>query len=112
MIKTNFLKPDRANLYSYLYSGIFLFFISILDVSLNSFFSINLTGFLPGFLSFIFPLLIGFIGLYLIRIEFSGIKKLDLLNKHINTNNFNAILSLLNNIPDVVYVEAILDRVL
>ena len=95
MIKTNFLKPDRANLYSYLYSGIFLFFISILDVSLNSFFSINLTGFLPGFLSFIFPLLIGFIGLYLIRIEFSGIKKLDLLNKHINTNNFNAILSLL-----------------
>ena len=94
MIKTNFLKPDRANLYSYLYSGIFLFFISILDVSLNSFFSINLTGFLPGFLSFIFPLLIGFIGLYLIRIEFSGIKKLDLLNKHINTNNFNAILSL------------------
>ena len=95
MIKTNLFKPDRTNLYSYLYSGIFLFFISILDVSLNSFFSINLTGFLPGFLSFIFPLLIGFIGLYLIRIEFSGIKKLDLLNKHINTNNFNAILSLL-----------------
>ena len=95
MIKTNFFKPDKANLYSYLYSGIFLFFVSILDVSLNSFFSINLTGFLPEFLGFIFPLLIGFIGLYLIRIEFSGIKKLDLLNKHINTNNFNAILSLL-----------------
>jgi general L-amino acid transport system permease protein len=35
------------------------------------------------------------LGLYFIRIELSGIKQLDLLNKHINTNNFNAILSLL-----------------
>ncbi len=34
------------------------------------------------------------IGLYLIRIEFSGIKILDNLNKNINTNNFNAALSI------------------
>ena len=66
-----------------------------MDVFLNSFFRLNLTGFLPGFLSFLFPLVLGFIGLYFIRIEFSGIKQLDLLNKHINTNNFNAVLSLL-----------------
>ena len=34
------------------------------------------------------------IGLHLIRIEFSGIKFLDELNKNINTNNFNAALSM------------------
>ena len=34
------------------------------------------------------------IGLHLIRIEFSGIKILDELNKNINTNNFNAALSM------------------
>ena len=95
MSNINFLKPDKSNLNTFLYLGISLFFISILDVFLNSFFQINFTGFLPSFLSFLLPLILGFIGLYFIRIEFSGIKKLDLLNKHINTNNFNAILSLL-----------------
>ena len=95
MSKINFLKPDKSNLYTFLYLGSFLFFVSILDVFLNSFFSLNLTGFLPGFLSFLLPLILGFIGLYFIRIELSGIKHLDLLNKHINTNNFNAVLSLL-----------------
>ena len=95
MSKVNFLKPDKANLNTFLYLGTFLFFISIFDVFLNSFLNINLTGFLPNFLSFLLPLILGFIGLYFIRIEYSGIKNLDLLNKHINTNNFNAILSLL-----------------
>ena len=94
MSKINFLKPDKSNLYTFLYLGSFLFFVSVLDVLLNSFFSLNLTGFLPGFLSFLLPLILGFIGLYFIRIELSGIKQLDLLNKHINTNNFNAVLSL------------------
>ena len=95
MSKINFLRPDKDNLNTFLYLGSFLFFISVLDVFFNSFFSLNLTGFLPGFLSFLLPLILGFIGLYFIRIEFSGIKQLDLLNKHINTNNFNALLSLL-----------------
>ena len=95
MSSINFLKPDRTNLNTFLYLGSFLFFISILDVFLNSFFRLNLTGFLPNFLSFLLPLILGFIGLYFIRIEYSGIKNLDLLNKHINTNNFNAVLSLL-----------------
>ena len=58
-----------------------LFLISVLDVFLNSFFRLNLTGFLPGFLSFLLPLILGFIGLFFIRIELSGIKQLDLLNK-------------------------------
>ena len=94
MSNINFLKPDKSNLYTFLYLGTFLFFISVLDVFLNSFFSYNFTGFLPNFLSFFFPLIVGFTGLYFIRIELSGIKHLDLLNKHINTNNFNAVLSL------------------
>ena len=95
MSKINFLRPDKNNLNTFLYLGSFLFLISVLDVFLNSFFRLNLTGFLPNFLSFLLPLILGFVGLYFIRIEYSGIKNLDLLNKHINTNNFNAVLSLL-----------------
>ena len=81
MNKINFLKPDNKNLSTYLYSGSFLFFIAIFDVFLGSFFQINITSFLPNFISFLLPLFIGIIGLHLIRIEFSGIKNLDLLNK-------------------------------
>ena len=95
MAKINFLKPDISNLNTFLYIGTFLFFLSILDVFLNSFFQINLTGFLPSKISFVLPIIIGFIGLFFIRIEQSGFKFLDSLNKNINTNNFNAILSLL-----------------
>jgi general L-amino acid transport system permease protein len=95
MNKLNILTPDKNNLQAYLYTGILLFFISIIDVSLSSFFNINLTSFLPGSISFILPLVLGFIGLHLIRIEYSGIKQLDLLNKNINTNSFNAFLSLI-----------------
>ncbi len=95
MNKLNFLKPDKTNLKTYLYSGSFLFFLAILDVFLGSFFKLNITSFLPDFISFIMPLILGVIGLHLIRIEFSGIHKLDLLNKKINTNNFNAFLTLL-----------------
>ena len=95
MNNLNFLTPDKKNLYTYLYLGLFLISFSILDVFLNSFFKINLVFFLPSILSFILPLIIGFIGLHLIRIEYSGVKSLDVLNKNINTNNFNAILSLI-----------------
>ena len=94
MKKLNFLKPDRQNLSTYLYIGSFLFFIAVFDVFLTSFFKINITSFLPSTLSFLLPLILGVIGLHLIRIEFSGIKKLDLINKNINTNNFNAFLTL------------------
>ncbi len=95
MNKLNFLRPDIENLNTYLYLGIFLIFIAILDVTLNSFFNTNITSFLPNFISFLLPLILGTIGSHLIRIEFSGIKYLDLLNKNINTNTFNAVLTLL-----------------
>ena len=95
MNKLNFLKPDNQNVSTYLYTGFFLFFIAVFDVFLSSFFKINITSFLPNFISFLLPLAFGIIGLHLIRIEFSGIKNLDLLNKNINTSAFNAILTLL-----------------
>ena len=95
MNKLNFLSPDKNNLYTYLYSGIFLISFSIVDVFVNSFFKLNLVFFLPKILSFFLPLILGLIGLHLIRIEYSGLKFLDNLNKNINTNNFNAFLSLL-----------------
>ena len=95
MSKINFFKPDKQNLNTYLYSGLFLLFISTLDVFISAFFKINITSFLPNVASFLLPLILGLIGLHLIRIEFSGIKNLELLNKNINTSNFNAVLTLL-----------------
>ena len=44
MNKLNFLRPNNENLNTYLYSGIFLISIAILDVSLNSFFNTNITS--------------------------------------------------------------------
>mgnify|MGYP003688395017 CR=1 FL=1 len=74
--------------------GTLLFALGIFDFCLNNFYEKNITGFLPGFINFFTPLIFGMIGLYLVRIEFSGIKFLDKLNKNINTNNFNAALSI------------------
>ena len=71
MNNINFLKPDKSNLNLFLILGVSLIFISIFDVFLSSFFKINATGFLPTSLSFLLPLIIGFIGLHFIRIEYS-----------------------------------------
>ena len=95
MNKLNFLQPDKNNLNTYLYTGIILVALSIFIVFLNSFFNKDLISFLPGSISFFLPLILGFIGLHLIRIDYSGLKFLDSINKNINTNNFNAFLSLL-----------------
>ena len=78
-----------------IYLGSILIFISIFDVSLNSFYKINFTNFLPDTISFLLPLILGTIGLYLIRYDYTGIKRLDSLNKNVNTSNFNALLTLL-----------------
>ncbi len=95
MNKLNFLQPDKNNLNIYLYTGITLVSLSIFIVFLNSFFNRDLISFLPDTISFLLPLVLGFIGLHLIRIDYSGLKLLDKINKNINTNNFNAFLSLL-----------------
>ena len=85
----------NQNFTTNLYLGLFLFLISFIDVFISSFFKHNLTSFLPGSISFFLPLILGVIGLYLIRADYSGIKWLDTLNKNINTSNFNALLTLL-----------------
>ena len=94
MTKINLLKPDNKNLSFFLGLGSLFFILSIIDFSLNNFLDKNITFFLPRYINFFTPLIFGVIGLHFIRIEFSGIKILDALNKNINTNNFNAALSL------------------
>jgi general L-amino acid transport system permease protein len=88
-------KPSKENIKTYLPTGLVLLFLSLLDVFLNAFFNHNLLAFLPSVVSYFSPIILGFIGLYLIRIEFSGVRSLDNLNKNINSNNFNAVLTLL-----------------
>ena len=95
MSKINVLKPNKNNLNLFLVLGGLFFTLGILDFCLNNFLEKNITSFLPGFISFFTPLIFGIIGLHFIRIEFSGIKQLDNLNKNINTNNFNAALSII-----------------
>ena len=94
MSNINFLKPNRENLNLFLILGSAFFLLGLFDFCLNNFYGKNITNFLPGYISFFTPLIFGMIGLYFIRIEFSGIKLLDELNKNINTSNFNAALSI------------------
>jgi len=93
MTKINLLKPNNDNLPLFLTLGGVFFAFGILDFYLNNFLNINITSFLPRIINFFVPLIFAVIGLHFIRIEFSGIKNLDKLNKNINTSNFNAALS-------------------
>jgi len=110
MIKSlNFLgTPSRDKLNLFISIGTFLFVLGIADVILNSFFEINITSILPRLFNYFTPLIFGFIGLHYIRIEFSGNRILDNLNKNINSNWFNATLTLLiifaliQNIPPLL----------
>ena len=87
-------KPSKENIKTYVPIGLSLVSFSFLDVFINAFFNFNLMALLPSQLSYFLPLILGFIGFYLIRIEFSGVRSLDILNKNINSNNFNALLTL------------------
>ena len=110
MIKSlNFLgRPTRDKLSLFVPLGISFFVLGIIDVILNSFFGVNITSVLPGWLNFFTPLFFGFVGFHYVRIELSGNKTLDSLNKNINSNWFNAILTLLiifvliKNIPPLL----------
>ena len=109
MKKINLLKPDIDNLNLYLSIGVLLLSISFLDVFVYSVFQINITYFFPSFVSYFLPLIFGFIGFHLIRIEFSGNKTLDLVNKKINLSPFNSILTLLSIFVLIKYIPPILD---
>jgi general L-amino acid transport system permease protein len=110
MIKTlNILgQPSKDKLSLFVSVGISLFALGIIDVILSSFFEINITSILPRWLNFFTPILFGFVGLHYIRIEFSGNRTLDKLNKNINSNWFNSILTLIiifvliQNIPPLL----------
>ena len=90
-----FIKPTRENLNTSLSIGIPLIALSFIDFLSNTFLNSNITSFLPGTLSYFFPLIIGTLGLYFVRIEFSGIRLLDNFNKNVNSSTFNAALTLL-----------------
>ncbi len=90
-----YLKPTKDKINTFLPLGSIFVIFAFLDILANTFLNRNITGFLPQTLSFLIPLLFGFVGFYLIRIEFSGIRFLDKLNKNINSSNFNAFLTLL-----------------
>jgi len=103
MIKNlTLLKPNRESLNLYISLGAVFFLLGVVDIVFNIF------GFLPIWISFFTPLAFCFLGLHLIRIEFSGNKILDTLNKNINSNQFNAILTifaiflLIKTIPPVL----------
>jgi len=102
-------KPSKDNIKTYVPIGLFLVSLSFLDVFVNAFFNFNLMGFLPSQLSYFLPLILGFIGFYLIRIEFSGVRPLDVLNKNINSNNFNALLTLFTIFIIIKSIPPLLD---
>ena len=88
-------KPNRDNLNTSLSIGLPLIALAFIDFFGNTFLKTNLTGFLPNSLSYFFPLIAGAVGLYFIRIEYSGIRILDNFNKNVNSTTFNAFLTLL-----------------
>ena len=103
------IKPNKENLTKFVSIGSFLIFVSVFDVLFNSIFKLNLTSFLPEKISFFAPIVLGAIGLYLIRIEFSGNRTLDNININFNSNNFNAILTLLVIFALIKYIPPLLN---
>ncbi len=103
------LKSDKKNLNSFIAFGSALVFIGFVDIILSSFFSTNITAFLPDKISYLTPLLFGLFGLYLIRIEFSGNKLLDKVNTNFNSSNFNALLTLLVIFALIKYIPPLLN---
>ena len=107
----NLLKPNKENLSAYLVLGISLLSFGFIDIFSNTFFKFNITGFFPGIVSYLSPMLLGAFGLHFIRIEYSGNKTLDAINKNLNSSNFNAILSLIVIFIIIKYLPPLLNWV-
>jgi len=105
----NLIKPNKEKLTSFVSFGATLIIISLLDILFNTFFDLNITGFLPDKVSYLAPLIIGSVGLYLIRIEFSGNKILDQINTNFNSSNINAILTLLVIFALIKFIPPVLN---
>ena len=102
-------KPNRNNLNTSLSIGLPLVVLGFIDFFGNTFLNTNITEFLPNTLSYFFPLIAGAIGLYFIRIEYSGIRILDNFNKRVNSTTFNAVLTLLIIFIFFKYIPPLLD---
>jgi len=105
----NILKPDKENLNLFIPLGAFFIFLSFIDILSNTFFNFNLTVFFPAIVSYFSPLLIGFFGLHLIRIEYSGNIFLDKVNKNFNSSPLNSILTLFITFVLIKYIPPILN---
>ena len=105
------LKPNKENLQTHLTMGISFLCLCFFDILSNTFFNFNITGYFPSLISYLSPLILGTLGLHFIRIEHSGNKKLDLINKNLNSSNFNAILSLIVIFILIKYVPSLLNWV-
>ncbi len=105
----NILKPNKENLNIFLYLGVFFITFSFIDILSNTFFNLNITAFFPVYISYFSPLIIGFFGLHLIRIEYSGNKILDKINKNVNSSPFNSILTLFIIFVLIKYVPPMLN---
>ncbi len=107
----NILKPNKKNIQTYLAIGVSLLIIGFIDIFSNTFLNFNITGFFPNIISYLSPLILGAFGLYFIRIEYSGNKTLNTINRNLNSSNFNAILSLIVIFILIKYVPSILNWV-
>jgi len=105
----NIIKPNKENLQTYLAIGIGLLSIGFIDIFFNTFLNLNITEFFPSIISYLTPLILGALGLHFIRIEYSGNKTLDAINKNLNSSNFNAILSLIVIFIFIKYVPPLLN---
>jgi general L-amino acid transport system permease protein len=105
----NTLKPNKENIHTYLILGISLLCIGFIDILANTFLDFNITEFFPGMISYLSPLILGALGLHFIRIEYSGNKILDKINKNLNSSNINAILSLFVIFILIKYVPSLLN---
>ena len=103
------LKPNKEKLFTYVATGISLLSISFIDIFSNTFLNFNITGFFPSIISYFSPVILGAFGLHLIRIEYSGNKTLDKINKNLNSSNINAILSLIVVFILIKYVPSLLN---
>ncbi len=108
-MKNIIIKPNKENLTSFVSFGSIFIVFGLIDILAFTFLNLNFTSFLPSKISFFSPLIFGTIGLYLIRIEFSGNKFLDKINNNFNSNNFNAVLTLLVIFSLIKYIPPLLN---
>jgi len=102
MNKINFLKPEKDNFNLYVSLGLFFLALSFLDAT------IDFTSVLPSYIGFFMPLFFGYLGFHFIRIEKTGNKLIDLINKKVNLSPFNSILTLISIFLLIKYVPPLL----